>query len=53
MTVLTNSEGGGKLLNELFAEGRSLRRLAGISNLPATLQKLSTAELAPSEGVCH
>jgi hypothetical protein len=35
MTVLTNSEGGGKLLNELFAEDRSLRRLAGISNLDA------------------
>ena len=51
MTVLTNSEGGGKLLNELFAEDWSLRRFAGISNLPATPQKLSTAELAPYEGV--
>ncbi|WP_054248265.1 serine hydrolase domain-containing protein [Rhodococcus opacus] len=50
MTVLTNSEGGGKLLNELFAEDWSLRRFAGISNLPATPQKLSTAELAPYEG---
>ncbi|QSE86145.1 serine hydrolase domain-containing protein [Rhodococcus koreensis] len=51
MTVLTNSEGGAKLLNELFAEDWSLRRFAGISNLPATPQKLSTAELAPYEGV--
>ena len=50
MTVLTNSEGGGKLLNELFAEDWSLRRFAGINNLPATPQKLSTAELAPYEG---
>jgi CubicO group peptidase (beta-lactamase class C family) len=50
MTVLTNSEGGPKLLNELFAEDWALRRFAGVSNLPALPQDLSPADLAPYEG---
>ncbi|WP_245541484.1 serine hydrolase domain-containing protein [Smaragdicoccus niigatensis] len=50
MTVLTNSEGGSMLLAELFAEDWSLRKFAGVSNLPATPQKLSAADLAPYEG---
>jgi hypothetical protein len=50
MTVLTNSEGGAPLLNELFAEDWTLRRLAGVSNLPATPRNLSAADLAPYEG---
>ena len=50
MTVLTNSEGGGKLLAELFAEDWSLRTFAGINNLPATPQQLSASDLAPFEG---
>jgi CubicO group peptidase (beta-lactamase class C family) len=50
MTVLTNSEGGAPLLNELFAEDWALRRFAGVSNLPAAPQNLTTADLAPFEG---
>ncbi|MEV6216853.1 serine hydrolase domain-containing protein [Nocardia sp. NPDC051833] len=50
MTVLTNSEGGGHLLSELFADDWSLRTFAGLSNLPATPQRLGAAELAPYEG---
>lgn len=50
MTVLTNSEGGGSLLNELFADDWALRRFAGISNLPAAPHNLSPADLAPFEG---
>lgn len=50
MTVLTNSEGGAQLTNELFAGDWALRRLAGIGNIPATPQRLSAAELAPFEG---
>jgi hypothetical protein len=48
--VLTNSEGGAALLNELFAEDWSLRRFVEVSNLPAVPQNLSAAELAPFEG---
>ncbi|MCE5291115.1 MAG: beta-lactamase family protein [Nocardiaceae bacterium] len=50
MTVLTNSEGGGKLLAELFAEDWALRKFARLTNLPATAQKLSAEDLAPYEG---
>jgi len=50
MTVLTNSEGGAALLNELFAEDWSLRRFVEVNNLPAVPQNLGAAELAPFEG---
>jgi CubicO group peptidase (beta-lactamase class C family) len=50
MTVLTNSEGGPKLLNELFADDWALRRFAGVSNLPATPQVLAPGDLAPYDG---
>lgn len=50
MTVLTNSEGGTQLLNDLYADDWALRRFAGISNLPATPQHLSTADLQPYQG---
>jgi Beta-lactamase len=50
MTVLTNSEGGDSLLNDLYADDWSLRTFAGVSNLPATPQHLSAADLAPYAG---
>ena len=50
MTLLTNSEGGAHLTKELFAEDWALRLFAGISNLPATREQLSSAELAAYEG---
>jgi CubicO group peptidase (beta-lactamase class C family) len=50
MTLLTNSEGGPGLVDELFVDDWALRRFAGISNLPAVPRNLSPAELAPYEG---
>ncbi|OBK10337.1 serine hydrolase domain-containing protein [Mycobacterium asiaticum] len=50
MTVLTNSDGGFHMINDLFASDWALRRFAGVTNLPATPQRLSAAELAPYEG---
>jgi CubicO group peptidase (beta-lactamase class C family) len=50
LTVLTNSDGGPQLLSELFADDWALRRFAGVSNLPATPQRLSASDLAPYEG---
>ena len=50
MTVLTNSEGGAQLTNDLFADDWALRRFAGLSNLPATAQSVGSADLAPFEG---
>src|SRR5215813_10131750 len=49
-TVLTNSEGGGKLVDELTTDDWALRRFAGVSNLPAVPRALSPGELAPYEG---
>jgi len=49
-TLLTNSEGGGQLVDELFNDDWALRRFAGISNLPAVPRALSPSELAPYEG---
>lgn len=51
ITLLTNSEGGPGLVDELFVDDWALRRFAGISNLPAVPRTLSPAELAPYEGV--
>jgi hypothetical protein len=50
ITVLTNSDGGIRLLNELFADDWALRRFAGLTNLPAHERKLSPRELAVYEG---
>jgi CubicO group peptidase (beta-lactamase class C family) len=51
LTVLTNSEGGPKLLGELFIDDWVLRRFAGVSNLPAEPRKLTSSQLAPYEGL--
>jgi CubicO group peptidase (beta-lactamase class C family) len=50
MTLLTNSEGGARLAVDLFADDWALHRFAGISNLPATPQQRSAADLAPYQG---
>ncbi len=50
ITLLTNSEGGPKLLARLFIEDWALRRFAGVRNLPAVPQSLGASELAPYEG---
>ncbi|WP_077077153.1 serine hydrolase domain-containing protein [Mycobacterium numidiamassiliense] len=50
MTVLTNSDGGFHLINDLFACDWALRRFAGVTNLPATPQRLDAVDLAPYEG---
>jgi CubicO group peptidase (beta-lactamase class C family) len=50
LTLLTNSEGGPNLVDELFTDDWALRRFAGISNLPAVPRALSPAQLAPYEG---
>ena len=50
LTMLTNSQGGPKLVLELFADDWALRRFAGVSNLPAVPRALSPGELAPYEG---
>jgi CubicO group peptidase (beta-lactamase class C family) len=50
LTVLTNAQGGPKLVLDLFADDWALRRFAGVSNLPAVPRALSPGELAPYEG---
>ncbi|CAM4256507.1 FmtA-like protein [Mycobacterium basiliense] len=50
MTVLTNSDGGFHMINDLFACDWALRKFAGVSNLPAMPQRLGVVELAPYEG---
>lgn len=50
MTLLTNSVGGTKLRDELFTYDWALRNFAGVSNLPAQPQQLSSTELAPFAG---
>ncbi|POX42396.1 penicillin-binding protein [Streptomyces sp. Ru73] len=49
-TLLTNSEGGARLVLDLFADDWALRRFAGLSNLPARPHALSRRELARYEG---
>jgi CubicO group peptidase (beta-lactamase class C family) len=51
LTVLTNSDGGPKLLSELFVDDWALRRFARVSNLPARPRVLSSSRLAPYEGL--
>lgn len=50
LTLLTNSEGGTRLRDELFTDDWALSRYAGVTNLPATAEALSGQELAPYEG---
>ncbi|MFC7673699.1 serine hydrolase domain-containing protein [Mycolicibacterium sp. GCM10028919] len=50
MTVLTNSDGGSKLIADLFGDDWALRRFAGIGNLPAEPQRRSAADLQPFAG---
>jgi CubicO group peptidase (beta-lactamase class C family) len=50
LTVLTNSEGGPRLVNELVLDDWALQRFAGVSNLPAVPRALTPDELAPYEG---
>jgi CubicO group peptidase (beta-lactamase class C family) len=51
LTVLTNSDGGTKLLGDLFLDDWALRRFAGVGNLPAEPRTLSRSQLAPYEGL--
>ncbi|MET7644173.1 serine hydrolase domain-containing protein [Streptomyces sp. NPDC005426] len=50
LTLLTNSEGGTRLRDELFTDDWALSRYAGVTNLPATAMTLRGEELAPYEG---
>ncbi|WP_069766821.1 serine hydrolase [Streptomyces sp. LUP30] len=50
LTLLTNSEGGTRLRDELFTDDWALQRYAGVTNLPATAMALRGQELAPYEG---
>ena len=51
MTLLTNSEGGAHLRQELFSDDWALARFAGLHNPPATPMRLTPARLAAYEGV--
>ena len=50
LTLLTNSESGNLLVNDLFARDGALRLFTGLANLPAAERRLSPAELAPYLG---
>jgi CubicO group peptidase (beta-lactamase class C family) len=50
MTVLTNSDGGFDLINDLFACDWSLHRFAGLTNMPATPRQLDAVDLEPYAG---
>jgi CubicO group peptidase (beta-lactamase class C family) len=50
LTVLTNSEGGPKLVRDLVVDDWALRQFAGVSNLPAVPRAFTPSELAPYEG---
>ncbi|SDO55168.1 Tat (twin-arginine translocation) pathway signal sequence [Streptomyces sp. cf386] len=50
LTLLTNSEGGTRLRDDLFTDDWALNRFAGVTNLPAMATTLSGRELAPYEG---
>jgi CubicO group peptidase (beta-lactamase class C family) len=51
LTVLTNSDGGPKLLGDLFIDDWALKRFAGVSNLPAETRELSRSQQVPYEGI--
>ncbi|MGW2620775.1 serine hydrolase domain-containing protein [Streptomyces sp. NPDC001500] len=50
LTLLTNSEGGTRLRDELFTDDWALSRFAGVTNLPATAKVLDGQDLTPYEG---
>ncbi|MFC8430080.1 serine hydrolase domain-containing protein [Streptomyces sp. NPDC057253] len=50
LTLLTNSQGGTALRDELFTDDWALNLFAGVTNLPATARSFSGAQLAPYEG---
>ncbi|MFD8305170.1 serine hydrolase domain-containing protein [Streptomyces sp. NPDC059690] len=50
LTLLTNSQGGTRLRDELFTDDWALDLFAGVTNLPATAMSLRGQELAPYEG---
>ncbi|MGC0335059.1 serine hydrolase domain-containing protein [Streptomyces sp. SLBN-8D4] len=50
LTLLTNSQGGTALRDELFTDDWALNLFAGVTNLPATARFFSGAQLAPYEG---
>ncbi|MFC7528528.1 serine hydrolase domain-containing protein [Actinoplanes sp. GCM10030250] len=50
LTVLTNSETGPVLLDDLFAGDRAISLFTGLHNLPAVPRSLSDRELAPYLG---
>ncbi|CDO87312.1 penicillin-binding protein [Mycobacterium triplex] len=50
MTVLTNSDGGFDLINDLFSCDWALRRFAGLTNMPAAPLHLDAVDLAPYAG---
>src|SRR5262249_24434520 len=50
MTALTNSVGGGKLLNYLLRGDWALRHFVGLSDPPAEPRRLTPAQLAAYEG---
>jgi CubicO group peptidase (beta-lactamase class C family) len=50
MTLLTNSEGGGRLRADLFLDDWALQRFAGLRNPPAVPSPVPPARLAEYEG---
>jgi hypothetical protein len=50
LTLLTNSEGGTSLRDELFTDDWALSRFAGVTNVPAGATAISGQELARYEG---
>lgn len=50
MTLLTNSDGGSRLRQDLFYDDWALARFAGLHNPPATPMRLEPARLAAYEG---
>ena len=50
ITMLTNSNGGPRLVSELFIDDWALRTFAGLHNLPATPATYTAEQLAPYEG---
>ncbi|BBH67412.1 penicillin-binding protein [Actinoplanes sp. OR16] len=50
LTVLTNSDTGPALLDDLFVGDWALSRLAGVHNLPAEVRPLGARQLAAYEG---
>lgn len=50
LTLLTNSQGGTALRDELFTDDWALNLFAGVTNLPATPRFFSGPQLAPYEG---